>query len=116
LVSAVFRAASLRLQADLPCINDHDCVFLVVWVQMTWILPKMVEQDLSNTLWALGTLGHYQLSPSSLRELSSTWADAAYGQLGGGSDLNILSREQAQHLANMVWAYAQLRVRTLATT
>ncbi len=82
---------------------------------MSWILPKMVEQDLSNTLWALGTLGHCQLSPSSLSKLSSTWADAAYGQLGGGTDLDNLSREQAQHLANMVWAYAQLRVR-LPTT
>eukprot|EP00884_Botryococcus_braunii_P010550 jgi/Botrbrau1/19497/Bobra.0786s0002.1 len=81
--------------------------------QLTWLMPEIrASQDLANALWALATVTpilRRPLSQEALADLSGPWADTALA-LFTGSDENGAPLIQPQHMSNILWAYAQLRI------
>jgi hypothetical protein len=81
--------------------------------QLTWLMPKIrASQDIANALWALATLSptlRRPLSPAALADLSGLWAETAVS-LFNELDERGNPLMEPQHLSNILWAYAQLRV------
>ena len=81
--------------------HEHDCVGAI---QALTKLRAFKSQELANGLWAIAVLKTVCPMEDFAPQFASDWAQASMSTLSGGPTV------QLQHMANTVWAFAQLRL------